>query len=130
VTEKQAEELAAAAKLLDGDDTSAKLLVSRVGADTQDDLLQLASSTLRRLGSGVVVMGSVIDDKPQFAAAVSPDLESQGFNAREIAQMVGRAVGGGAGGKASFAQGGGRDSAALARGLSDAEEFVRSGRGS
>jgi alanyl-tRNA synthetase len=122
---KQADDLVAQAGHLDGDESRARLVVQQVDVPTQDDLMQLASTTLQRLGTGVVVMGSVIDNKPQFAAAVSADLEGQGYNARAIAQKVGQAVGGGAGGKASFAQGGGRDSSGLAEGLREAESFVR-----
>jgi alanyl-tRNA synthetase len=120
----QAAELIQSASTLNGDD--GRLVVSRVTADANDDLLELVTGTARSLGSGVVVLGSVIDGKPQFAAAVTKDMETRGMNARTIAQKVGQAVGGGAGGSASFAQGGGRDGSRLDEGLKEAESFVRS----
>ncbi|HEV3311231.1 MAG TPA: alanine--tRNA ligase [Chloroflexota bacterium] len=122
---RQASDLLSHAESFDGDGNPARLIVRRVEAETPDDLLQLASTTLRSLGSGVVVMGSVIAEKPQFAAAVSNDLQSQGYNARQIAQKVGQAVGGGAGGSESFAQGGGRNADHLDSGLEEAREFIR-----
>lgn len=120
------EELANEASGLNGGgEPAARLIVRNVSADSSDDLFQLAAAAARSLGSGVVVVGSVIEGKPHFAAAVSKDLSNQGYNARAIAQKVGGAVGGGAGGSEVFAQGGGRDGGGLDAGLEAAEEFIR-----
>ena len=119
----QAADLVVSADTLNGD--GSRIVVKRISADAPDDLFQLAATTSRSLGSGVVVLGSVIAGKPQFAAAVSKDLEGKGYNAKAIAQKVGQAVGGGAGGSSSFAQGGGRDESGLDSGLREAEMFIR-----
>ena len=123
----QGTELASSAESLNGQDDLGRLLVRRVDVDSSDDLNQLAVSTLQSLGTGVVVMGTVVDGKPQFVAAVSSDLEGT-YNARAIAQRVGQAVGGGAGGTPSFSQGGGRHGDKLDSGLDDARGFVRATR--
>jgi alanyl-tRNA synthetase len=120
----QGAELASTAEQLNGRENSGRLLVKRVDVESSEDLRQLALSALKSLGSGVVVMGTVVDGKPQFVAAVSHDLEGS-YNARAIAQRVGRAVGGGGGGSPSLSQGGGRDSEKLDAGLADARGFVR-----
>jgi len=120
---REAAGLLSSARPLDGRDS--KLVVRRVEVDSPEDLLQLTSAASKSMGSGIVVVGSVVSGKPQFATAVTKDLEGAGYNAREIAQKVGSAVGGGAGGSPGFAQGGGRDSTRLDEGLRAAEEFVR-----
>ena len=120
---RQASELIESAEVLNG--TDSRLIVKRVASDTTDSLLQLTVGTAKSLGSGVVVLASLIEGKPQFAAAVSKDLEDSGYNARAIAQKVGQEVGGGAGGSSSFAQGGGREAAKLDAGLDQAASFVK-----
>ncbi len=122
VTAQRAGELAGTAESLDG---AGKLLIRRVDAEQVEDLHRLTLASLKSLGSGVVVVGSVIDGRPHFAAAVSQDLNDRGVDAREIARRVGRMVGGGAGGSPAFAQGGGRDAQAIDSGLNDAREFLR-----
>ncbi len=122
---KQAAEIAGRAENLDGAETPGRLIVQRVDVDSADDLRQLTATTLQSLASGVVVMGSVVEGKPQFAAAVSRDLTALGYSARSIAQKVGQAVGGGAGGGEEFAQGGGRNASGLDDGLTKAAEFIR-----
>jgi alanyl-tRNA synthetase len=119
LVEHKAAELVAHATSLNGagGQGSARLIVQRVDVDTNTALQQLAIATRRALGSGIVVLGTVIADKPQFVAVVSPDLVDQGYNARALAQLVGQAVRGGAGGSAEFAQGGGREAANLDAGL-------------
>jgi alanyl-tRNA synthetase len=123
IASQQAAELTASAEPLNGSES--RFVVRRVPADSADDLLQLAAATSKSLGSGIVVLGSVVGGKPQFAASVSKDLEPQGYNARAIAQKVGQVVGGGAGGSGEFAQGGGRDANRLDEGLDQAQNFVR-----
>ena len=125
LTTRRALEVASLAEHLNGDGNPWLLVVQKVDADSPDDLHQLALATVKTMGSGIVVMGAVIGDKPQFAAAVSADMESRGYNARQIAQKVGQAVAGGAGGSAAFAQGGGRNREGLDNGLREAEAFVR-----
>ena len=61
-----------------------------------------------QLGSVVVVLGTVYEDKPAFLAAVTQDLVDRGYNAGEIVKQVARVAGGGGGGKASLAQAGGK----------------------
>ncbi len=62
-----------------------------------------------KLKSVVVVLGTIYDNKPLFLAAVTPDLVDKGYNAGEIVKQVAKVTGGGGGGKAQFAQAGGKD---------------------
>jgi len=62
-----------------------------------------------KLGSAIVVLGAIIGDRPVFIATVTPDLVQKGYNAGDIIKQVSRVAGGGGGGKANFAQAGGKD---------------------
>jgi len=87
------------------------------GAD-RDGLKVLAADLRNRLGSGVVVLGTVTSDgSAQIIAMVSPDLSARGVTARELLAPGARVVGGGAGGKGDTAQAGGREGARLAEAL-------------
>ena len=57
----------------------------------------------------MIVLGTVYNGKPAFLAAVTPDLVAKGYNAGDIIRQVAKVTGGGGGGKAQFAQAGGKD---------------------
>jgi alanyl-tRNA synthetase len=61
-----------------------------------------------KLKSAVIVLGTVYEGKPVFLAAVTPDLVARGYNAGEIVKQVAKVTGGSGGGKAQFAQAGGK----------------------
>ncbi len=59
--------------------------------------------------NSVVVLASIIDDKPLIVAAISPDLVKRNFHAGELVKTIANIIGGGGGGKPSLAQAGGKD---------------------
>jgi alanyl-tRNA synthetase len=86
-----------------------KVLAARVMASDVTVLREMADFLRDKLGSAIVVMGAVIGDRPIFIATVTPDLVKKGYNAGDIIMQVSRVAGGGGGGKANFAQAGGKD---------------------
>jgi alanyl-tRNA synthetase len=62
-----------------------------------------------RLKSGIIVLGTVFEDKPSFMAVVTQDLVSKGYNAGNIVREVAKVTGGSGGGKPTMAQAGGKD---------------------
>ena len=73
-------------------------------------MLRDMSDLLReRLKSGIIVLGTVFEDKPSFLAVVTQDLVSKGFNAGNIVREVAKVTGGSGGGKPTMAQAGGKD---------------------
>ena len=78
-----------------------------------------------KLGSGIVVLGAVIADKPSLVAAVTPDLAQQGYHAGALVKQVAGVVGGGGGGKPTMATAGGREASKLGEALAKTAEFVR-----
>lgn len=61
-----------------------------------------------KLGSGVVVLGAVVNERPVLVGMVTPDLVSRGLSAADIVKTAAQAIGGGGGGRSDSAQAGGR----------------------
>ncbi len=113
-----------ASTLLDKAETvnGVKLLVSRIEATDNDMMRDMADVLRAKLGSGIVVLGAVLEDKPSFIVAVTPDLVKNGHHAGKLIKHISTVAGGGGGGKPDMAQGGGRD-------LEKLEEAIDSVRG-
>ena len=86
-----------------------KVLAARVPSSRLEALREMSDLLRERLKSVVIVLGTIYDNKPLFLAAVTPDLVAKGYNAGEIVRQVAKVTGGGGGGKAQFAQAGGKD---------------------
>jgi alanyl-tRNA synthetase len=101
-----------------------QVLATRVQAKDMDTLREMTDWFRNKLGSVVIVLGAVIDDKPNFVAAVTPDLVEQGLKAGAVIKQVARVVGGGGGGRPTMAQAGGRDPGRLDDALSLVPQVV------
>jgi alanyl-tRNA synthetase len=94
------------------------------GADV--DSLRLMTDIFRQKNpSGVVAIGSVINDKPMIIVAVTEDLVKRGLNAGEFVRQAAALVGGSGGGRPVLAQAGGRDVDKLPDALASITELVR-----
>ena len=102
---KEAESLMGQVEVVKG----VKVLSARVSSDSQQVLREMADFLRDSLKSGIVVLGAVSGDRPVFIATVTPDLVAKGYNAGDIVKQVSKVAGGGGGGKANFAQAGGKD---------------------
>ena len=118
---EEAAELAAGAAEIDG----FKAVCSRTRADDTDSMSKLADELAQRLGSAVVVLGSVSEGKVLFIAKVTKDLASRGLHAGNLVKAVARETGGGGGGRPDFAQAGGRDPSRLDAALEKALALIR-----
>jgi alanyl-tRNA synthetase len=89
------------------------------------ELLREQSDYIRnKIGSGIIALGAVIQDKPNLVVSVTRDLLDQGFDAREIVSSAAKLIGGGGGGKPTLAQAGGRDADKLQDALNSVFQFV------
>jgi alanyl-tRNA synthetase len=87
-----------------------RLISARVeapGADPRAAMRQIVDDLRPRLGSGVIVLGSVSDGKVSLVAAVSKDLTDR-LDAGKIIRAVAPIVEGGGGGRRDLAEAGGR----------------------
>jgi alanyl-tRNA synthetase len=94
-------------------------------ADT-DALRQLTDQFRQKFGSGVVVLGSALGDKPAIIAAVSDDLVKRGFHAGDLVKKVAAVVGGSGGGRPNLAQAGGKDASKLSEAMDQVLPWVKS----
>jgi alanyl-tRNA synthetase len=101
-----------------------QVLAAPVSAANMDTLREMSDWFRNRLGSVVIVLGAVIEDKPNFVAAVTPDLVERGLDAHVLVKKVARVVGGGGGGRATLAQAGGRDPDRLEEALAQVPGLV------
>ena len=77
-----------------------------------------------RLGSAVVVLGTISEGKPSFIATVTDDLVKRGLHAGKIVKAVAEVVGGGGGGKPAMAQAGGKDASRIGEALTKVDALV------
>ncbi len=75
--------------------------------------------------SGVVVVSSIIDEKPMLVASVTEDLVARGIHAGQLIKYLAGFVGGGGGGKPTLAQAGGKDGEKLPVAMSKLYDYVR-----
>ncbi len=100
-----------------------KVLATRADNLERPQLRTLIDNLRNRLGSGVVVLGSVSDGKVALIVGVTKDLTSK-IQAGKIISEVAKRVGGSGGGRPDMAEAGGKDPAALDSALAESYTVV------
>ena len=123
--------LQAAETMLDAaeDVDGVSVLAHRVDAAGADAMREMGDWLRSKMGSGVVALGTVANDRPQMVVMVTPDLVERGFDAVAIARGAAKAIGGGGGGRPDVAQAGGRRADGLDAALRSVADLVRGGSG-
>ena len=132
--EKELEQLKAKAASAAGDDLAgsaveikgAKVLSARLDGLDGKALLALVDQLKNKLGSAVVLLGGVQDDKVVLVAGVTQDLTGK-LKAGDLMKQAAAAVGGKGGGRPDMAQGGGTDAAQLDAALALVRGFAEQG---
>ncbi len=78
----------------------------------------------KKIGSGVIVLGSDLDGRASLTCSASSDLVNRGINANDIIKRIAAIVNGSGGGKPTFAQAGGKDTAKLSEALKEVAIIV------
>ncbi|MBG9549475.1 MAG: alanine--tRNA ligase [Bacillota bacterium] len=102
------------------------VLAEKVQASDMNNLRNMADDLKQKLGSAVVVLGSVNEGKVNIIAGVTDDLIKKGFHAGKAVKEVAAKCGGGGGGRPDMAQAGGKDPEKLESALQFVEEWVKS----
>ena len=89
-----------------------KVVAARVPDMTREALRGLVDTLKQKLGSGVIALGMVEDEKVALIVGVTKDLTAK-CNAGKIIQAIAKEVGGSGGGRPDLAEAGGKDTAAL-----------------
>ena len=77
-----------------------------------------------QIGSGIVVLGSVVSERPIVVTMVTKDLANGTVHAGDIAKAVAATIGGGGGGSAETAQAGAKDPSRINEALANAEHAI------
>jgi alanyl-tRNA synthetase len=102
------------------------VLTAHVRDANVDTLRQLADQFRQRYPRmGVIVLGTVQNEKPLMIAAVTDDLITRGIKAGDLVKFVAQQVGGGGGGKPTLAQAGGRNPEKLDEALTSVPDWVK-----
>ncbi|KJJ63805.1 alanine--tRNA ligase [Pseudomonas sp. Choline-3u-10] len=132
--EKELEQLKAKAASATGNDLASsavevkgvKILAARVDGLDGKALLALVDQLKNKLGSGVILLGGVQDEKVVLVAGVTQDLTGR-LKAGDLMRQAAAVVGGKGGGRPDMAQGGGSDANRLDEALAIAAAFVEQG---
>ena len=104
-----------------------KIFKGRVHADNMDELKSFGDELRNKMGSGVGVLISQVEDKVGIVAVVSDDLiKEKKLSAGKIVGELAKLVGGGGGGRPHLATAGGKDVSGIPAALSKVEKILAS----
>ena len=89
------------------------LYVNRVNVENIDQLKALGDKVREKMHTGIAVFGTVLNETPQVLCVVTDDLVKEGVKAGNIVKSLGKALGGGGGGKPHMATAGGKDASKI-----------------
>jgi alanyl-tRNA synthetase len=102
-----------------------RIVASRVEAGDMDDLKRIGDALRSKLGSGVGLLGAVLQEKVALVCVVTDDLlASKRYHAGTVVGAVARRLGGGGGGKPHMATAGAKDTAHLDEVLSQFSSII------
>jgi alanyl-tRNA synthetase len=99
------------------------VLAQRLEGLTNEELRGLADSLKQKIGSGVIVLGAAADDKAFLVISVTNDLVER-IRADELIRKLAPLIGGGGGGRADFAQAGGKKAELLDQALEKSYSII------
>ncbi len=102
-----------------------QLISKRLEGVDDKHLREVADRLKDSSAAGVVVLACVTDEKVSFVVSVQKALTERGWNAGHIAREIATRISGSGGGRPDFAQGGGKDVAALDKTLAEVEEILK-----
>jgi alanyl-tRNA synthetase len=102
----------------------AKVLAANLPGADRNTLRQLTDQFRQKYSTGVIVLSTVIEEKPALIAAITDDLVAKGLKAGELIKVTAEIVGGSGGGRPNMAQAGGSDASRLDEALALVEGWV------
>jgi alanyl-tRNA synthetase len=110
-----------------GEDVGSSILISSIFENLSlAELKNIGDSLLQKISSGIGILGSVTEQKPQVVIVVTKDLIKNNILAGAIAKEIGKTMGGGGGGKPHLATSGGKNPDKLKSAIDTGEVFAKS----
>lgn len=106
------------------------VLVCQIPNADGDSLRDMADRFKAKYDSGIVVLASVIDNRPIMITAVTDDLVKEGINAGDLARVAAQAMEGSGGGRPNLAQAGGKNPHKVLEALETARRWISDKLGS
>ena len=104
-----------------------KLVAAKVSAASADELKNLGDTLRSKLGSGVGLLASIMEDKVQLVCVVTDDLvAAKKIEAGKVVGAIAKLLGGGGGGRPHMATAGGKDVSKLDEALTQTKSVVES----
>ena len=100
------------------------VLAAQIDAPDAETMREMTDWLRDKLGSSVVVIGAVVDGRPQLVAAVTKDVAERGVHAGNMVRAIAKTIGGGGGGSPQMAQAGGKNGEMLPEALSQVQAWV------
>ena len=97
-----------------------------IPASNVDAMRRTGDHMRDRLGSGIVVLGSVVDERPVIIVMATADIAGKQIHAGNIAKGISATIGGGGGGRPDSAQAGARDPSRVVEALENARSVIES----
>lgn len=89
-----------------------------------DILRDLCDQFRQKFTSGIVVIGTVLTERPLVVASVTEDMIKRGIKAGDLVKNISEKLGGSGGGKPTMAQAGGKDPTKLPEALKGAYKYI------
>jgi alanyl-tRNA synthetase len=101
-----------------------QVIVTQVDGVPPEMLREMSDWFRSAVKSGVFVLGSIIEGKPQLFVTVTDNLTKQGIHAGNLVKQIAAVVDGGGGGRPNMAQAGGRSAEKLPEALALAKTLL------
>jgi alanyl-tRNA synthetase len=109
------------AKEIDG----IKFITERIETSEMKEMREFADEIIGKIERGVVIISALGEKKVNFIGLATKNLVEEGINMAEILKEIAKITNGSGGGRADYAQGGGKNPERLEEALKYAEEILR-----
>jgi alanyl-tRNA synthetase len=99
-------------------------LIAQLDGVAPETLREMSDWFRNTVKSGVLVLGSITEGRPQLLVAVTDDLTKKGLHAGNLIKQIAPVIGGGGGGRPTMAQAGGKDVTKLPAALDTARQLI------
>lgn len=100
------------------------MLVAKVNAPDATRLREMGDWLRDKLGSAIIVLGTVLEHRPHLMVMLTPDMVARGYHAGKLIKALAEVIGGGGGGRADMAQAGGTYAGNLEMALARVPELI------